>query len=181
MASNTEIVLGGTGGQGLILAGQILADAAIKDGKNAIQTQSYGPEARGGSSKAEVIISDDEIDYPKVLKPDILLVMSQEAFNKYGNNLKEDGFLIIDTTFVRDNLPTGSKVFAAPYTRIAKDNLGKEMFANIVALGAIAAITGIVSKESLLKALFARIPAGTEEVNQKALELGWASVANQAN
>ncbi|MGI6492997.1 MAG: 2-oxoacid:ferredoxin oxidoreductase subunit gamma [Peptococcaceae bacterium] len=181
MALNSEIVLGGTGGQGLILAGQILADAAIKDGKNALQTQSYGPEARGGSSKAEVIISDGEIDYPKVLKPDILLVMSQEAFNKYADNLEEGGFLIIDTTFVKDNVPTGPRIFAAPYTRIAKDNLGKEMFANIVALGAIAAITGIVSKDSLLKALFSRIPAGTEELNQKALELGWDSVAKQAN
>lgn len=175
MASTSEIILSGTGGQGLILAGQILADAVIKDGKNAVQTQSYGPEARGGASKAEVIISDGEIDYPKVTKPNILLVMSQEALTKYAGSISDNGTLIIDNTNIADQLPNGANIFAVPYTRIAKENLGKEMFANVVALGALAAITGIVSKESLQLALMSRIPRGTEALNKKALELGWES------
>lgn len=179
MALTSEIVLSGTGGQGLILAGQILADAVIRDGKNTVQTQSYGPEARGGASKAEVIISDGEIDYPKVTKPDILLVMSREALKKYASGINENGILIIDDTFITDQLPRGANVFAMPYTRIAKENLGKEMFANVVALGALAAITGIVTKESLQSALMSRIPPGSEALNKKALELGWKS-ADQA-
>jgi 2-oxoglutarate ferredoxin oxidoreductase subunit gamma len=179
VASTNEIVLSGTGGQGLILAGQILADAVIRDGKNTVQTQSYGPEARGGASKAEVIISDGEIDYPKVTKPDILLVMSREALKKYAGSISENGILIIDDTYITDPLPNGANVFAVPYTRIAKENLGKEMFANVVALGALAAITGIVTKESLQAALISRIPPGSEALNKKALELGWKS-ADQA-
>jgi 2-oxoglutarate ferredoxin oxidoreductase subunit gamma len=179
VALTSEIVLSGTGGQGLILAGQILADAVIRDGKNAVQTQSYGPEARGGASKAEVIISDGEIDYPKVTTPNILLVMSREALKKYADTISENGILIIDTTNITDQLPKGTNVFAVPYTRIAKENLGKEMFANVVALGALAAITGIVTKDSLQLALMSRIPPGTEAVNKKALELGWKS-ADQA-
>lgn len=179
MALTSEIILSGTGGQGLILAGQILADAVIRDGKNTVQTQSYGPEARGGASKAEVIISDGEIDYPKVTQPDILLVMSREALKKYAGSINERGILIIDDTYITDQLPRGKNVFAVPYTRIAKENLGKEMFANVVALGALAAITSIVTKESLQSALMSRIPPGTEALNQKALELGWKS-ADQA-
>jgi len=178
--STNEIILSGTGGQGLILAGQILADAVIRDGKNAVQTQSYGPEARGGASKAEVIISDGEIDYPKVTQPDILLVMSREALKKYAGNVSENGTIIIDNTYITDPLPSGANVFAVPYTRIAKENLGKEMFANVVALGALAAISGIVSKESLQAALMSRIPPGSEALNKKALELGWKSAQQAA-
>lgn len=180
MALTSEIILSGTGGQGLILAGQILADAVIKDGKNAVQTQSYGPEARGGASRAEVIISDGEIDYPKVTRPDILLVMSKEALKKFAGSLSENGTLIIDNTYITDQLPTGTNVYAVPYTRIAKENLGKEMFANVVALGALAAITGIVTKESLQTALMSRIPPGSEALNKKALELGWKSAQQAA-
>jgi 2-oxoglutarate ferredoxin oxidoreductase subunit gamma len=179
VALTSEIILSGTGGQGLILAGQILADAVIRDGKNAVQTQSYGPEARGGASKAEVIISDGEIDYPKVTTPDILLVMSKEALKKYAGSIKENGILIIDNTNITDPLPKGANVYALPYTRLAKENLGKEMFANVVALGALAAISGIVTKESLQSALMSRIPPGSEALNKKALELGWQS-AHQA-
>ncbi|MDL2280226.1 2-oxoacid:acceptor oxidoreductase family protein, partial [Selenomonadales bacterium OttesenSCG-928-I06] len=97
-----QISLSGTGGQGLILAGTILAEAAILDGQYAIQTQSYGPEARGGASKSEVLISDENIDYPKVLSADVMLTMSQAACDKYINALKPGGKLIIDTTFVKD-------------------------------------------------------------------------------
>lgn len=180
MAQTTEIILSGSGGQGLITAGQILADAVIRDGKNTVQTQSYGPEARGGASRAEVIISNQEIDYPKVTRPDIVLVMSQEALQKYAGWLGPGGMLIVDTTYIQDVPSSSAKVFAQPYSRIAREVLGKEMVANIVALGALAALTGVVSKESLQSALTARIPPGTEALNLKALELGWQKARQAA-
>lgn len=167
-----EISLSGTGGQGLILAGIILAEAAILDGKQAIQTQSYGPEARGGASKAEVIISEEEIDYPKVLAPDILLVMSQEACNKYAGILKKNGKLLADSTLVKEISGREAEVIDLPITRTAREELGNAMFANIIALGALVAATGAVSEDSLIKAVLARVPRGTEEKNQKALALG---------
>lgn len=167
-----EISLSGTGGQGLILAGIILAEAAILDGKQAIQTQSYGPEARGGASKAEVIISEEAIDYPKVLAPDILLVMSQEACNKYAGILKKNGKMLADSTLVKEISGREAEVIDLPITRTAREELGNAMFANIIALGVLVAATGAVSEESLTKAVLARVPRGTEEKNQKALALG---------
>ncbi|WP_371368783.1 hypothetical protein SRRS_22210 [Sporomusa rhizae] len=169
-----QISLSGTGGQGLILAGIILAEAAIVDGKQTIQTQSYGPEARGGASKSEVIISDGEIDYPKATAADILLAMSQEACNKYISLLKEGGKLIIDTTLVKTAPEVNAKILALPITHIARNELGNVMVANIVALGALAGFTGIVELDCLTKAVLARVPKGTEELNKKALETGFA-------
>ncbi len=180
MSQTSEILLSGTGGQGLILAGQILAEAVVRDGKNTVQTQSYGPEARGGASRTEIIISDDEIDYPKVTKPDVLLVMSQEALNRFAGMLDENGILIIDSTYIQEIPATNAKVYKIPYSKIAKETLGKEMVANIVALGALSAISGVVTKESLLLALMSRIPRGTEALNQKALEIGWKSASQFA-
>jgi len=180
LSQKSEILLSGTGGQGLIMAGQILADAVVRDGKNTVQTQSYGPEARGGASKAEVIISNEDIDYPKVTKPDVLLAMSQEALMRYVGELGEGGTLIVDSTYIQEIPTTSAKVFALPYSKIARESLGKEMVANIVALGALAAITGVVSKESLESALLSRIPKGTEALNQKALEIGWKTARQAA-
>ncbi len=145
-----ELRLSGTGGQGLILAGIILAEAALLDGKLAIQSQSYGPEARGGSSKSEFIISDNAIHFTKVTEPDLLLAMSQEAANKYSGDLKPDSILVTDSLFVRELPPTHTgKVYELPITHSAKEVLGKSLFANIIALGALVKITGIVSTESL--------------------------------
>ena len=171
-----QMRLSGTGGQGLILGGIILAEAAILDGKKAIQSQSYGPEARGGSSKSEVLISDKAIYYPKVTEADLILAMSQEACNKYTADLKSDGVLVIDTTFVKDLPKNAKKVYKLPITETAKTKVGKTLFANIVALGAIVALTKCVSKESITKAVLNRVPKGTEEVNTKALELGMALI-----
>ena len=168
-----QIVLTGTGGQGLILAGIILAEAAVLDGKQAIQTQSYGPEARGGASRAEVLISDEAIDYPKVLKADTLLAMSQEAFNKYAGHIGAGGSLVVDSTFVRELKETKAKLIALPITRAAKEKLGRDMFANIIALGAIVGITGTVSRESLVAAVLARVPKGTEDKNRQAIDIGF--------
>lgn len=180
LPQTSEILLSGTGGQGLILAGQILAEAVVRDGKNTVQTQSYGPEARGGASRTEIIISDVEIDYPRVTKPDVLLVMSQEALNRFAGMLDEKGILIIDSTYIQDIPATAARIYKVPYSKIAKETLGKEMVANIVALGALAAISGVVTKESLMFALLSRIPLGTEALNQKALELGWKSACQAA-
>ena len=168
-----QIVLTGTGGQGLILAGIILAEAAVLDGKQAIQTQSYGPEARGGASRAEVLISDEAIDYPKVLKADTLLAMSQEAFNKYAGHIGAGGSLVVDSTFVRELKETKAKLIALPITRAAKEKLGRDMFANIIALGAIVGITGTVSRDSLVAAVLARVPKGTEDKNRQAIDIGF--------
>ena len=168
-----QIVLTGTGGQGLILAGIILAEAAVLDGKQAIQTQSYGPEARGGASRAEVLISDKPIDYPKVLKADTLLAMSQEAFNKFADHIGAGGSLVVDSTFVRELKETKAKLIALPITRAAKEQLGRDMFANIIALGAIVGLTGTVSRESLIAAVLARVPKGTEDKNRQAIEIGF--------
>ena len=168
-----QIVLSGTGGQGLILAGIILAEAAILDGKQAIQTQSYGPEARGGASKAEVLISDEAIDYPKVQKPDILLAMSQEAYTKYAGSIKYPGKLVTDSTFVREVGDGHAPPVELPITKKAKEELGRDMYANIIALGAIVGLTGIVSRESLVAAVLARVPKGTEDKNRRAIDIGF--------
>lgn len=168
-----ELRLSGTGGQGLILAGIILAEAALLDGKLAIQSQSYGPEARGGSSKSEVIISDNVIHFSKVTSPDLLLAMSQEAANKCSNDLKPDSILMTDKLFVTE-LPakyTG-KTYELPITHSANNVLGKSLFANIIALSALVKITGIVSEASLEKAVLNRVPKGTEDANRRALQVG---------
>lgn len=167
-----ELRLSGTGGQGLILAGIILAEAALLDEKLAIQSQSYGPEARGGSSKAEVIISDEAIYFPKVTRPNLLLAMSQEAMNKYGHDLPADGILVTDSLFVTKLPEHQGKIYQLPITHTAKEALGKVLVANIIALGALVKITGIVSQASLEKAVLNRVPKGTEEMNKKALLLG---------
>ncbi|MDD4335537.1 MAG: 2-oxoacid:acceptor oxidoreductase family protein [Desulfotomaculaceae bacterium] len=180
MSGNCEILLTGTGGQGLILAGQILAEAVVRDGKNAVQTQSYGPEARGGASRAEVIISDGEIDYPLVTKPDVLLAMSKEALKKFIGKLGENSILMVDSTHIEEIPTTTARIYQIPYSKIAGETLGKEMVANIVALGALAAATGVVTKESLTAALMSRIPRGTEALNQKALDIGWNSARQTA-
>jgi 2-oxoglutarate ferredoxin oxidoreductase subunit gamma len=169
--SSTEIRLSGSGGQGLLLCGIILAEAAILDGKNAVQTQSYGPEARGGASKSEVIISDDDIYYPKVRKPDIFLALTQEAYDKYVGSVKEDGIIIVDQSVKVSDVKCAC-IHSLPILDTAKNVVGKAMVANIVALGTINRITGLVSPEALENAVLSRVPKGTEDLNRKALEAG---------
>lgn len=173
MSKRYEIRLSGAGGQGLILAGVILAEAAaIYDGKEAVQSQSYGPEARGGASKSEVIISDEEIDYPKATRIDALLALTQESCKKYSGDLKEGGFLLVDSDFVQE-VPEGNfTVYRVPIVRTAQKEVGKMIVANIVALGAMVELTGVVSKEAITEAVLARVPRGTEELNKAALSAG---------
>lgn len=169
-----EIRLAGTGGQGLILAGLILAEAvALYEDKNAVQTQSYGPEARGGSSKSDVVISESDIYFPKAESPDVLLCLSQEALDENLCYLKESGLLIVDTDLVGE-LPSGSwRVYKIPLTKLAREKVGKAIVTNILSLGALAAITKVVALDSLKKAVVNRVPKGAEELNMKALEEGY--------
>ncbi len=167
-----EIRLAGTGGQGVILASVVLAEAAaVQEGRQVVQTQSYGPEARGGASKADVIISDEPILFPKCRKLDVLLCLSQQAVDKYLDDLKQRGTAVIDSFYVRDCPRAGAVVL--PLSETARNVLGRELFTNIVALGALARITGAVRLESLKTAIARRVPPATVEVNQRALTLGW--------
>jgi len=182
MSEQYEIRFSGSGGQGLILAGVIFAEAvAIYDGKNAVQSQSYGPEARGGASKSEVILSDDMIDFPKATAIDLMLALTQEACTKYYSDIKDGGTLLVDEDFVRE-IPNGNfKVVRLPIIRTASEDVGKAFVANIVAIGAIAALTGKVSREAIEKAVLSRVPKGTEDLNRKALAAGYELVERRTN
>ena len=170
-----EIRLSGSGGQGIILASVVLAEAvAVHEALQVSQTQSYGPEARGGRCKAEVVISAKEIDYPKAVQLDMLLAMTQEACDAYFFDFKPNGLLLVDSTFV-EQVPT-SRSLSIPFTRIARDDIGKEMVANMVALGAIAAVCPLITAKSMEKAVVARSPKGTGDINRKAFKGGLKAV-----
>jgi len=174
MSGRYEIRLSGSGGQGIILMGIILAEAiGVYDGKCVAQTQSYGPEARGGSSKSEVIVSDEEIDYPKAMKPDLLLAMNQKSCDEFYPDLKPEGLLIVDSTFVTQ-IPT-TKGFQIPFTRIAREKFKREVVANIIALGALSHLSPMVSPKAMEAAVLARVPKGTEKLNRDALKAGMAA------
>lgn len=181
----TEVRFAGFGGQGIIRSGLILSMAAcIYSDKNAVQTQSYGPESRGGSCKSEVVIADEEIDFPKVDDPDIVMVMSQEAYYKYGVTAKKGGVVLVDPDMVTDrNDPREVKMYDVPATKIANE-VGKTIVANVVMLGALTAITGIVTPEAMRKAILRNVPKGTEELNMTAFEKGYnydTQLAGQRN
>ena len=174
MEKRTEIRLAGEGGQGMILAGIILAEAAaIYEGKHVTQTQSYGPESRGGASRSEVVISDAEIDHPEVLSPDVVVALSQEAYNKFAKAVRPGGLLIVD----EDRVKTGDdfKGVKIPVARIAHETTGKAITANTVALGVLVGLTDVVSHDAIEKAITARAPKGTEEMNRRALQAGFAA------
>lgn len=174
MEKRTEIRLAGEGGQGMILAGIILAEAAaIYDGKQATQTQSYGPEARGGASRSEVVISDVEIDHPEVLSADVVVALSQEAYKKFAKTIHAGGLLIVDSERVECD-PAISAV-KIPVLKLALETTGKAITANTVALGVLVGLTGVVSRDAIEKAVTARAPKGTEEMNRKALQAGFAA------
>jgi 2-oxoglutarate ferredoxin oxidoreductase subunit gamma len=172
--SRYELRFSGSGGQGLITAGIIMAKAAsIYEGKQAVQSQSYGPEARGGSSKSEVIISDGPIDYPKATTVDALLAMTQEACDKYTHDLKDGGILLVDSDLVT-KIPNGNfRVVSFPIINTAKNDVGREIVANIVALGAMVALSGQVSRENAEKAVLSSVPEAFIELNRKAFGIGY--------
>ncbi len=167
-----EIRLSGSGGQGLIFAGILLAEAiGIYGDKNVAQTQSYGPEARGGASRSDVVISEDIIFYPKTTELDILLALTQEACDSYYPALRGNGTLIVDSTYV-SQVPT-DKVYSIPFTRIAREKIGTPVVANVMSLGALAAITNVVKLDELEQVVLSRAPRGTEDKNRAALNEGF--------
>jgi 2-oxoglutarate ferredoxin oxidoreductase subunit gamma len=163
--------LAGEGGQGMVLAAVVLAEAAaMHDGKHAAQSASYGPEARGGLTESEVVISDQEIDYPKVVEADLLLAMNQAACDRCFAALKPGGMLIVDSVNV-ERVPD-ARAYRIPITRIAEEATGRAVTANMVAVGVIVALSGAVSLAAAEAAVAARAPKGTGELNLKALHAG---------
>ena len=170
-----EIVLSGFGGQGIVLGGIILAEAAaIYEDINATHNQSYGPEARGGASKSEVIISKKMIHFPEIEHPDVLVALTQEAANKFASTVKDQGVLIADSGVkIDEQLKERIKVYILPISETAIKVTGSIIVANMVTLGALVAITGVVSYESLQKAVLYGIPKKMEAINMKALAEGY--------
>jgi len=170
----TEIRFAGFGGQGIIRSGLILSMAVcIYGDKNAVQTQSYGPESRGGSCKSEVVIADEEIDFPKVDNPDIVVIMSQEAYHKYVSTTKKGATILVDPNRVTDRSdPASTKIYDIPATKFAEE-MGKTIVANVVMLGALTVITNIVTPEAMKKAVLRNVPRGTEKLNMAAFEKGY--------
>ena len=169
-----EIIFSGSGGQGIILGGRIFAEAAsIYDNKEAIMTQSYGPEARGGASRAEVIISLAKIDYPKVRQADVLLAMTQQALNTYGHMLDDNGLLVVDEILVKDVPNRFKNVFKAPFSTLASKLLDNPIVLNIIALGSLAAIAKVVSREALIRAVLDHVPPKVLVQNRIAVDLGF--------
>ncbi|MCI6870474.1 MAG: 2-oxoacid:acceptor oxidoreductase family protein [Selenomonadales bacterium] len=172
-----QLRLSGSGGQGVITAAIIFAEAAVAEGKEAVQSQSYGPEARGGASKSEVIIDDNPIYHPHVECPDLVLAMTQKAADKYYTDLNPEGILVLDTDLVPEP-PDFPNILRIPITKLAVEEIGKSLFANIVALGALVHITGLVDFETIKTAVSHRVPPHTIEQNIHALQVGWDAVSD---
>ena len=178
MSKRYEMRFAGSGGQGVILASVILAEAAVIAGLNAVQSQAYGPEARGGVSRAEAILSREKIWYSKVTRPDFLLALTQASADKYAKELAGDAVVMLDDSL---EIPAGldhARVIAIPILRTAKEKVGKAFTANIVAVGAINRALRLFSDEDLLEGVRRHIPAGTEDINRKALAEGAALITD---
>jgi 2-oxoglutarate ferredoxin oxidoreductase subunit gamma len=167
-----NIRIAGFGGQGIVMAGYVLGRAGVLDGGNALQTQSYGSESRGGACKSDVIVSDGEILDLAPSSLDVLVAMSQPAFEKYVENLREDGTLIYDSGLVKPG-KVGSRAVGLPATEIARETLGREVVANAFMLGCLSRITGAASRESLRQAISESVPSKSVEVNLEAFEEGF--------
>ena len=174
MKKNIEIRIAGFGGQGIILAGYIIGKAAaIYDNKFSTLNQSFGPEARGSSCSAQVIISDSQILYPYIIQPNISVLLSRDAYEKFGGELVKGGTMLIEKDLVRlEEPPANKKVFAIPATRLAEE-MGRKIVTNIIMVGFSSATTRITSYEATRKAVETSVPPGTEELNLKAFETGF--------
>jgi 2-oxoglutarate ferredoxin oxidoreductase subunit gamma len=176
MAERHEIRLCGYGGQGIILAGYIVGQAAtVYQGKNAVFIQDYGPEARGGACRADVVISDSVVLYPYIVKPTILVAMSQEAYDKYSPSRRDDTLMIIDEDLVIPGETGDTRLMHMPARRIAEE-MGRVAVANVAMLGFFTAATKVISAEAMKKSILASVPKGTEELNMNAFEQGYACV-----
>jgi 2-oxoglutarate ferredoxin oxidoreductase subunit gamma len=164
-----EIRIAGFGGQGIVLAGRILGEAAINSGHKAVQTQSYGPESRGGAARSEIVISDSEIDYPRVVDADILVALSQPGYDKYHDDVKKNTVIIVDTDLIEGAVKKAKKV---PFTKTA-DSLGRKIVANIVMLGYLTPVIDMIPKKKMVDTIKDNIPKGTEKINLQAFEKGY--------
>jgi len=172
--STTQIKIGGLGGQGVILAGMIIGrGASIYDGKHATLTQSFGPEARGSACSAQVILSDEPVEYPYVAHPDILVVMSQEAYTRFSPEMAPNSTLLYESDLIEpQDLRADATSFGVPSTKIAED-LKRRMVANIVMVGFFAAVTDVVATDALRRSVEESVPPGTEELNLRAFQRGY--------
>jgi len=172
--ARTEVKIGGFGGQGVILTGYVIGKAAsLFDDKNATMTQAFGPEARGSACSSQVIVSDEPILYPYVKKPQIMVIMSQEAFAKFSPAIDPEGMLLFEEELVDPaGIPPSVKLFGIPATRIAEE-LGRKVVLNMVMAGFFTAVTGLVSKNAMRKAIESTVPKGTEGLNLAAFEKGF--------
>ena len=178
-----EIRLSGSGGQGLLLIGGVLAEAiGVIEGQNVVQSNSYGGAVRGGASRSDVLISppSEEIDYPEVMNADILLAMTQDAMDEYGAIVKSDGLVILDTTYVKQIPAMAGQIIRYPFTLRTKERLGSELPTNIVILAVIAQMGHLIKKESLIEAIKKVSPKGKEEMNLKAMNFGYELVETGA-
>lgn len=167
-----EIIITGFGGQGIVLAGKVLGNAAaIGDGRESTLIQSYGPESRGGACSAQVIISDTMIHYPYIRSADVLVAMSQSGYEKYMDQLKDGGMLLYDQDLVQPK-DTGKNTFAVPSTRLAEE-LGRKMMANIIMIGFITSVTQVVTLDAARNTVEASVPRGTEKMNLDAFGKGY--------
>ena len=175
--AQTDLTIAGVGGQGSILAGVILGSAAVTfDGKYATQTQAYSSELRGGFAAAWVIISDEPIEFPRVTQPDILVAQAQDSINRFGDVLSPDGILIVDSDMVHEIPQKVKQLYKVPATTLARNEIKIAVAANMIMLGALFKVTGVVSRKALEQAIAAAVPKGKEQVNLEAFNLGARAV-----
>ena len=171
--SRTEILVGGVGGQGVVLSGILLGTAAtLFEGKKAVQTQSYSSELRGGSTRAEVIISEEPVTDPQVRKPDILIALAEDALSKYIDRIKPKGLLVIDSDLVKGAKPGDYEILAIPATSIADKEMGNIVVANLIVLGALLQKTNLLSVEAMEKAIEVSVPKKAITLNLNAFRRG---------
>lgn len=169
----SRIVFSGSGGQGVITAAIILAKAAaLFEDKHAIQSQSYGAAARGGATRSDVIIDDNEIYFPKVIQPNILVSLTQESYNKFSPIIRPGGLLLVDSRYVDIEKKVDAKHISLPMYETVMDNIGKPIVFNICMLGTLIGVTDLMSPESIMKVLETTIPGDFMDMNRKALDLG---------
>lgn len=173
MSKQYEFRFGGAGGQGLMLMGDIFAEAAgTKAGKEIVLTRSYGPEARGGACRSELIVSNHPLNYPAVRNPHFVVAMSQQACDKYHGDMDKDGTLLVDPRFVR-KIPAGVKNFySIPMTKIAEETTGSTLASNVVAIGATAALSGVIDIDHVKQAVLEHFKASLRAANEKAFDAG---------
>ena len=172
--NRVRLVFSGSGGQGVITAAIILAEAAVMyDGKNATQSQSYGAAARGGGTRSDIIISNEEINFPEVRQPNVLVCLTQDAYNTYSSIVRPGGLLLTDTKFVKTTKKVDARQVELPLFQEVMAKIGKPVVFNICVLGALVGITEVIRPKSVMSAVADRVPRDFLELNKEALDLGF--------